>query len=173
MYANDPRISLVEPGRDIFEVLSCTDVILSNGSNVILEGLIQGIPSISIINWMHPSGPHGRDLSQVVMNLEGCLDSESSQILPSLILALSEEFVDETKIASSRLLPHSLRGRGAGLSANLIEHFYAKRINVDSHGCELIAERDSAIAERHSIVNSTIWKSTSPYRKAKRVFRKN
>jgi hypothetical protein len=202
-FAIDPRISLVEPGRDIFEVLKFTDVILSNGSNVILEGLIQGLPSISVKDWTHPSGPNGRELSEVVMNQDGCVDCMSSQILSSLNLALSEEFVNKTQTASFRLLPVSLRGRGAWLSANIIEHFYSEQINVvqvsyrdsalaerDSALAErdnalaerdnalaerdsALAERDNALAERDSILNSTIWRISTPYRKAKGLFRKN
>jgi hypothetical protein len=199
-FAMDPRISLVEPGRDIFDVLKCTDVILSNGSNIILEGLIQGIPSISVKDWTHPSGPNGREFSEVVMNQAGCIDTESSQILSSLILALSEEFVAKTQSVSFSLLPQSIRGRGAGLSANIIEHFFSERINVevDSHSDRAIAERDSAIAERDSavaerdsavaerdsavaerdsavaerdsVLNSTIWKLFKPYRKLRNIF---
>ena len=165
-YAFDPRISLVEPSTDIFEVLKFTDVILSNGSNIILEGLIQGLPSISVKDWMHPSGPKGQEFSEVVMNQVGCIDSDSSQILPSLISSLSEEFVNKTQSVSLSLLPQSVRGRGTELSANIIEHFFSERRKVESYleRDNAIVERDNAIVERDSILNSGIWKATQPYR---------
>jgi hypothetical protein len=54
-----------------------------------------------------------------------------------------------------------------------INNAIAERDNAIAERDNAIAERDNAIAERDLIVNSTIWRLFSPYRRTLTVFRRN
>jgi hypothetical protein len=49
----------------------------------------------------------------------------------------------------------------------------AERDSAVAERDSAVAERDSAVAERNLVLNSTIWRISSPYRKVKNLFRKN
>jgi hypothetical protein len=153
-FSFDKRISLFKPESNIFDVLRFTSVVVSNGSNVVHEGLLLGIPSVSVVDWSHPSGPTGEEFSNVRMNLSGCIDCTSQEILISISKALSLENVRSVGLVAEKLLPLDFRGNSSRISVDIVEKIYSQSIQVQSFlGADsAVAERDSAVAERDSAV---------------------
>jgi len=158
-FSSEFRVSIVKPETSIFDVLRHTNVVISNGSNVIHEGLLMGIPAISVENWLHPSGPSGNQFSSVRMDLPGCIDCESHGMRDALNLALSSTNMASVVMASEQLLSNEFRGNSSRITLNLVNQIYTQATSVKN-----VPERDSAVAERDSVLNSGIWKATKPYR---------
>jgi hypothetical protein len=188
-YRLDGRISLFKPESNIFDVLQFTSAVVSNGSNVIHEGMLLGIPSISVVDWSHPSGPTGQEFTNVRMDIPGCIDCTPQEMQMSLSKSLSFANIERVNSSAEELLPLEFRGKSTQFSVDVIEKMYyqfvqsqgdaiierdsaiierdSAIIERDSAIIErdsAIIERDSAIIERDSILNSGIWKATKLYR---------
>jgi len=57
------NVVLAADDTNLFDLLAISDVVLSNGSTVLKEGLLLGVPGVSIGSWQHPSGPNGAEFS--------------------------------------------------------------------------------------------------------------
>jgi hypothetical protein len=120
----DTRFASLPNDLDIFSAIREADVIISNGSNVLFEGLICEKPGINITNWLHPVGERGELSRKPCVDFAGIL-SGNSQDLPKLIdLALSVEFSPLIKEGKSRIVSAHTLGKASHKSAELIIDSY-------------------------------------------------
>jgi len=203
---SDSRFVSLPNDIDIFSAIKEADLIISNGSNVLFEGLICERPGINVTNWLHPAGENGEHSSKAYVDFAGIISGNSKDLRALVDLAMSDQIVPLVKEGKSRLVSQKTLGKASYLSAELIIDTYKKLVSEESVDLSInftaaskiwtnselelaqtrILERiaqnrkllsanppNVAVAERDSILNSTIWSLFTPYRKAKNLFRKS
>ena len=134
----DSRFVSLPNDIDIFSVIRDADVIVSNGSNVLFEGLICGKPGINITNWLHPIGEHGELTSKPNVDFPGILSGSSQDLSKLIDLALADEIGPLIRVAKTRLVSPQTTGKASWISAEVIIDTYEKLVNGvlphDSYG---------------------------------------
>ena len=115
-----PGIRVASDDAEIFNLISQCDLVISNGSNVSLEALIAGKPSLNVVEWTHPVGTRGQGSSSSPLNLPGVLTCSREFISESVNVLLSKEFAEITLVSSHALASRDSRGRSSEIVASLL-----------------------------------------------------
>lgn len=119
--AKFPHVVVPEPTFDLYSLLLASDVVVSNGSTVLKEGLILERPGVSVNSWLHPSGPSGMDVTEPSVNFPGILDCSFDQFNVTLAAALSDHFRPYVVTGQANLVPKATLGKSAQTAADQIE----------------------------------------------------
>jgi len=126
-----PATHVPDTNANLFDLLVSSDVIVSNGSNVTLEGVIVGKPGICVTSWTHPSGPEGTERYVPELSQTGVLNGTLEE-LPNLVAtALSNDFRPYVLRGQNELLPPQFRGSASLRASEEIENLI-KALESDS-----------------------------------------
>ncbi len=115
-----PGMRVASDDAEIFKLISQCDVVISNGSNVSLEALIAGKPSLNVVEWTHPVGARGEGSSSSPLNLPGVLSCSREFINESINVLMSKEFTEISLVSSHALASRDSRGRSSEIVASLL-----------------------------------------------------
>jgi hypothetical protein len=115
------RVAVADDGADIMALVSLADVVLSNGSNVLYESVLAGVPGVSIREWIHPAGGRGEEAIRPLVDLPGVVSGDVAS-LPEL-LRLVREPAWQPLVARSgdALVDPATRGSASARVADAIE----------------------------------------------------
>ena len=105
-------VTLAPPGASISELLSGVDLVISNGSSIMFEGLLWEVPGICVRDWVHPTGERGVDESQPYAAMPGLYNATLSDLPLVIDLALTEQSHRLATRSGEILVRRELRGRG-------------------------------------------------------------
>ncbi len=54
LHKDNPRVTILNPQMNIFEVIAVSDILVSDESSTMCEAIMMGVPSISVSNWLIP-----------------------------------------------------------------------------------------------------------------------
>jgi hypothetical protein len=111
---------LAPDDEDIFALLSLCDVVLSNGSNVLFEGLLLDKPGVVVTDWHHPAGGRGEFETSPRVEFPGLLNGPTEAIRALTRTALSAAFQPLAAMGASQLVRAEDRGVGAVRSVDAI-----------------------------------------------------
>lgn len=134
---NHEGVKVAPDDCDIFALLSLSDVVISNGSNISLEAVLAGKPAVCVHDWWHPAGNHGQLKNYPRLDIEGVVHTPAKSLGSSIKLACSEVFRFQVENGSAQLASKSLRGNSCTEFVSLV-----KRI---SSGQELNLNPDNLI----------------------------
>lgn len=105
---------------DIFALLSLSDVVISNGSNISLEAVLAGKPAVCVHDWWHPYGNHGQLKRYPRLGIEGVVHTQVNSLSSAIKLACSDVFRFQVKNGSAQLSSMSLRGNSCTEFVSLV-----------------------------------------------------
>jgi GT2 family glycosyltransferase len=115
-----PGLIVAPVDIDIFSLLGMSDAVLSNGSNVMFEGILLGIPGLCVRDWVHPCGKKGESTVSPTVEMEGLFNGSRNDLRDwARYLVLQKESI-LPRLGQSRLVQSEHLGHGARLSADLI-----------------------------------------------------
>jgi hypothetical protein len=119
--AATPDVVVADPATDLYRLLAAMDLVVSNGSNVLYEAVLMGIPGVSVDTWLHPGGIDGRQRVPPRIELDGVVSGG----IESLELMIRTAIAADHKVAlargANRLVAVETRGRASILAAAAIE----------------------------------------------------
>ena len=77
---------------DLYSLLSISELVVSNGSSVLLEGVLMGRPGISVTDWLLPDGPDGYDQKEPQVFNDGVIRGASKGLREMINKAQSDSF---------------------------------------------------------------------------------
>jgi hypothetical protein len=116
-----PRVTVVDDDTDIMTLLATADVVLSNGSNVLYEGILLGVPGVSIRDWTHPAGRSGDEVVRPHVDLPGVLAGDLAALPTMLSLVRAPAWAALVQHSSEALVDPATRGTAAARAADAIE----------------------------------------------------
>jgi hypothetical protein len=123
---------------NISNLLSCVDVVLSNGSNIMFEGLLQKKPSICIYDWFHPAGYRGQFKNYPSVDMVGILNGSRRDLAALVEAAISLEKSPLLALGRGLLVSEDNLGKGAFLSVEaILEAYQLKATNNNSKSITL------------------------------------
>jgi GT2 family glycosyltransferase len=115
-----PGLIVAPVDIDIFSLLALSDAVLSNGSNVMFEGILLGIPGLCVRDWVHPSGPKGESSVTPTVEMEGLFNGSSKDLRHWAHYLVQQKDSILPRLGQSSLVDPSLLGQGASRSAEAI-----------------------------------------------------
>jgi len=119
--SNHEGVKVAPDNCDIFALLSLSDVVVSNGSNISLEAVLAGKPAVCIHDWWHPSGSHGQLKRYPRLDVEGVVHTTVKSLDSSIKLACSDVFRFQVENGSAQLASRSLRGNSCTEFVSLVK----------------------------------------------------
>jgi hypothetical protein len=117
----DDHVVVADDDADIMALVSLADVVLSNGSNVLYESVLAGVPGISIRDWVHPAGSTGDETIRPLLDLSGVISGDVASI-PNLLRVVRESGWQPLVARSgAALVEPATRGTAAVRAADAID----------------------------------------------------
>jgi hypothetical protein len=101
--------------------VSLSDVVLSNGSNVLYESLLAGVPGISIRDWVHPAGSKGQETIRPFLDLPGVISGDVASMPDLLRLVREPSWRPLIGRSANALVDAATRGSASARAADAIE----------------------------------------------------
>jgi hypothetical protein len=115
------RVVVADDETDIMALVSLADVVLSNGSNVLYESVLAGVPGVSIREWVHPAGARGEQAIRPLLDLPGVVSGDVAS-LPELVRLVREPAWHRLVSRSGdALVDPATRGSASARAADAIE----------------------------------------------------
>lgn len=137
----NPAVIVADDDADIMALLALTDVVLSDGSNVMYEGVLAGVPGICIKDWLHPAGRHGERTVQPHIALLGIVSGNLSSLPTMLRVVRDPAWAALVQDGANVLVSPDTRGTAAARAADAIADALQRQ---DGHGSEPWSPSDSA-----------------------------
>ena len=118
--ATDP-VRVADDDADIMALVAACDVVLSDGSNVLYEGVLAGVPGICVADWPHPAGRHGELLERPVITLPGVVSGELASLPTMLRIVRDPVWKPLVRESADGLVDPTTHGTAAALAADAIE----------------------------------------------------
>lgn len=119
--AADPRVAVSPDGAGVMTVVGAADVIVSNGSGLLYEAVLAGVPGISVRSWQHPAGRDGDRLVPATIDLDGVLSVETlGDFNDALEVVSSPAWQRLVQESSGRIVDPATRGLAADAVAELV-----------------------------------------------------
>lgn len=112
---------------NLFDLLAISDVVISNGSTVLKEGLLLGVPGVSIRSWQHPSGPNGAESVTPVVAWPGVVEGPVESLSTMMNVTESDDFSELVSRGRAQLVPNESLGCAAHLAAEVIQPFLSRK----------------------------------------------
>ncbi len=116
-----PRAVVADDEADIMALVSLADVVLSNGSNVLYESVLAGVPGVSIRDWVHPAGGSGEAAVRPLLDLPGVLSGDVAALPELLRLVREPAWRSLVARSADALVDPATRGHAAARAADAIE----------------------------------------------------
>jgi hypothetical protein len=139
---------------NISALLSVVDVVLSNGSNIMFEGLLQEKPSICIRDWFHPYGDRGQFKYFPTVEMEGIINGSKKDMAALVEAAIYLDGSPLLKLGRQLFVSDENLGRGAFLSANAILKAYQSKENIEK--IQLPIPEDKILSEIEILQNEIL-----------------
>ncbi len=117
---SEPRFHVVPPETPDSLVIALSDVVVSNGSNLMFEAVLAGVPAVLVSDWLIPGGRFGEYATAPPAAGRGMLAAAQADLGCAIETALSHSFMDLVTAAGDDLVAPGLRGRGAEATADAI-----------------------------------------------------
>lgn len=117
---------------NISELIGAADLVLSNGSNIMFEALIQNKPSICIKEWFHPYGDKGQFKHYPSVDIPGVLNGSKEYLNTYIEAAFLLANSPLVKVSGEIFVDKSMRGKGAELSVEAILDAYQNRVKIEN-----------------------------------------
>jgi hypothetical protein len=130
-FAKNKNVIIVPFDINISQLLTCVDVVLSNGSNIMFEGLLQEVPSVCVKEWFHPRGNHGQFKHYPFIDMDGIVNGSRENLAALIDLAFFIKCSPIIKLAKKNLVSDENIGRGAELSVKAILEAYDNKVSVN------------------------------------------
>jgi len=115
-------VSVPDASENLYQLLRIADIVVSNGSSVLQEGLLMGKPGVSITSWSHPSGPEGWDtVGPPPIGIPGIIEGPLGAVVSMIESAQDENFPTLVMSGALSVAPKSTWGRSAEASAAAID----------------------------------------------------
>ena len=139
-------VIVADEDADIMALLAVADVVLSNGSNVVYEGILAGTPGVSIRQWLHPAGRHGESTIQPHLELPGVLSGDLASLRTMLQVVRDPAWSRLVAESADAMVDPASRGAAATLAADAIEEAlrWSDGLSREERG-RLDEERDSHV----------------------------
>ena len=115
-----PGLVVAPVDIDIFSLLGMSDAVLSNGSNVMFEGILLGIPGLCVRDWVHPCGPKGESTITPSVEMEGLFNGSRKDLRDWVHYLVLQKDSIPPRLGQSSLVDPEHLGQGARLSAEAI-----------------------------------------------------
>lgn len=119
-----PGVVVADTDVDLYALLDLVDVVVSNGSNVMYEGVLMGTPGISVREWEHPVGRYGERTLRPHMDLDGVLTGSTGSLRQLIQTALVPSFRTVIAHGSAALVAPATHGRAARCAAQALLSLY-------------------------------------------------
>lgn len=119
-HAHD-RVVVADDGTDIMALVSLADVVLSNGSNVLYESVLAGVPGVSIREWVHPAGGRGEEAIRPLLDLPGVASGDVASLAALLRLVREPAWQPLVARSADALVDPATRGTASARAADAIE----------------------------------------------------
>lgn len=114
-------VFVADDDTDVMALVSLADLVLSNGSNVLYESVLAGVPGVSVREWVHPAGPHGEQSVRPLLDLPGVISGEVASIAELVRLVRDPAWRPVVARSAAALVDPATHGRAAALAADAIE----------------------------------------------------
>lgn len=113
-------VTVADDDADIMALLAVSDIVLSDGSNVLFEGILAGVPGICVKDWLHPAGRRGEQAVQPRLDLAGVISGKLAS-LPAMIRIVGEPaWASLVQDSADALVAPETRGSAAARAADAI-----------------------------------------------------
>jgi hypothetical protein len=116
-----PGVAVVDADTDIMVAVAAADVVLSNASNCLYEGVVAGVPGVSVRDWVHPAGEDGSGTTQPSLQLPGVLSGDLASVPTMLRIVRTPAFAELVRESAAKLVDPDSRGLAAVRAADAIE----------------------------------------------------
>jgi hypothetical protein len=116
-----PTVKVADDDTDIMTLLAAVDVVLSNGSNVLYEGILAGVPGVSIREWLHPAGRDGHATAMPRLQLPGVVAGDLVSLPAMLRIVRDPVWAPLVQDGAAALVDPATRGSAAALAADAID----------------------------------------------------
>lgn len=127
-----PNVLVPDSTTSLYDLLRLSDVVVSNGSTVLYEGLLMGKPGVSVTSWLHPAGSDGTASASPVVNCLGVVEGPIENLHEMLKTALSAHMQPYVQQGRASLVPHHTLGTSVQTAADRIEellHYNQAAVN--------------------------------------------
>jgi len=124
---NSAGVRVATDGSDVYALVTIADVVLSNGSNLLYEGVLMGTAGVSVRDWVHPAGRDGSLTALPYVDLEGVLTAGRDTFPAMLDLAVDPAFASAVASGHASLVKPNDLGRSAVRAADEILTAYRNR----------------------------------------------
>jgi hypothetical protein len=115
------RVVVADDDADIMALLALADLVLSNGSNVLYESVLAGVPGVSIREWVHPAGPHGAEAVRPLLDLPGVVSGDVASLAGLVRLVREPAWQALVARRAAALVDPATHGSAAARAADAIE----------------------------------------------------
>lgn len=129
-------VKVADDDTDIMALVAACDVVLSDGSNVLYEGILAGVPGICVVDWLHPAGRHGETAERPVITLPGVVSGELTSLPTMLRIVRDPVWQPLVRESADALVDPATRGTAAALTADAIEEAFARPERSQAHDPE-------------------------------------
>lgn len=119
-----PGLVVAKRDSDIYDLLALSDLVLSNGSNVLMEGLAIGKRAISVTDWLHPCGSEGMWNKEPFIDLPGVPQIKSADILSYVALLMNNDSLAPSSQLQEELVDQRFNGTAALRTADVMLHLF-------------------------------------------------
>lgn len=116
-----PGVKVAPDDADIMTMIGAADVVLSNGSNVLYEGVLAGVPGISIGQWEHPAGRRGEATVRPQVDVPGVLSGDLGTLPAMLDVVRGPHWPALVESSAVAMVDPATRGTAAARAADAIE----------------------------------------------------
>jgi hypothetical protein len=115
------RVVVADDDADIMALVSLADVVLSNGSNVLYESVLAGVPGVSIRDWIQPAGGRGEEAVRPLVDLPGVISGDVASLADLVRLVREPAWRPLVARSGDALVDPATRGSASARAADAIE----------------------------------------------------
>lgn len=154
-----PGVTVADDDADIMALVEIADVVVSDGSNVLHEGVLAGTPGVCVTDWPLAAGVHGELSVPPRVLLPGVLSGDRRSLPSMLRVVLAPEWRPLVAEGADALVERATRGRAAALAADAVEEALRwsdtlpseQRAELDERAAYDDSELHRAVAELHRV----------------------
>ena len=157
------NVNIIDPGVNIFECLALSDIIVSEESSVMTEGLLLDIPSVAVMDWKVPDVSPSRF---PVVSADYIVKTTKSELKNTIVELIKNLDSEKNRIIAAKNMHFSNLGKSSGSIMNLIDSIVNsqdlpfEKIQPVSRLDKVLLYKISHQVYKFRLFLSSVWKMT-------------